>query len=213
MRAAPRGNCSSRARWGSRRGSTSSDAPLGGERSRSLSLSGAARVRPDGRASALVSIAGGGSFRHAGSRRATRADAHCARGWGSAEAGCRSTSMTAARATRCESIRSSRTSAQGFSVALSADGNTALIGGPDDGTAGAAWVFTRANSTWTQQGAKLVSSGASGSAEQGFRCSASCSRGSARGRSRIAWPLRPGPGRIDPRQRSARESPEASAAR
>ena len=45
----------------------------------------------------------------------------------------------------------------GISVALSADGNTALIGaGADDGTAGAAWVFTRSGSTWTQQGPKLT---------------------------------------------------------
>jgi hypothetical protein len=34
--------------------------------------------------------------------------------------------------------------AQGASVALSADGNTAIVGGAhDDSTAGAAWVFTR----------------------------------------------------------------------
>ena len=45
----------------------------------------------------------------------------------------------------------------GTSVALSADGNTALIGGPrDNGAVGAAWVFTRSDSTWTQQGSKLT---------------------------------------------------------
>lgn len=46
----------------------------------------------------------------------------------------------------------------GQSVALSADGNTALIGGPEDNNSmGAAWVFTRAsNGDWTQQGGKLV---------------------------------------------------------
>jgi hypothetical protein len=45
----------------------------------------------------------------------------------------------------------------GWNVALSADGDTALIGGPfDNGGAGAAWVFTRAGATWTQQGAKLT---------------------------------------------------------
>jgi FG-GAP repeat len=45
----------------------------------------------------------------------------------------------------------------GRSVALSGDGNTALIGAPgDDNDAGAAWVFTRAGSVWNQQGSKLV---------------------------------------------------------
>ena len=58
---------------------------------------------------------------------------------------------------------------QGFSVALSADGNTALIGGPVDNSGiGAAWVFTRSNGAWTQQGGRLVGSGATGIAEQGL---------------------------------------------
>lgn len=56
---------------------------------------------------------------------------------------------------------------RGASVDLSGDGNTAVIGGPNDGVAGAAWVFTRAGGTWSQQGAKLVGSGAVGSALQG----------------------------------------------
>jgi hypothetical protein len=56
----------------------------------------------------------------------------------------------------------------GYSVALSSDGNTALIGGDDDnGGVGAAWVFTRAASTWTQQ-QKLSGSGESGSAMFGY---------------------------------------------
>ncbi len=50
----------------------------------------------------------------------------------------------------------------GRSVALSADGNTALIGAPNDESGGAAWVFTRSGSTWTQQ-AKLTGAGESGS--------------------------------------------------
>ena len=54
---------------------------------------------------------------------------------------------------------------QGNSVALSADGNTAIVGGPNDG---AAWVFTRSNGVWTQQGAKLVGTGAVGGALQGI---------------------------------------------
>ncbi len=50
---------------------------------------------------------------------------------------------------------------QGTSVALSADGNTAIIGGPDDNLGvGAAWVFTRSNGVWTQQGNKLAGTGA-----------------------------------------------------
>ncbi|MGH2854953.1 MAG: hypothetical protein ACRDLF_12270 [Solirubrobacteraceae bacterium] len=45
----------------------------------------------------------------------------------------------------------------GDSVALSADGNTALVGGSGDNEhQGAAWVFTRSGATWTQQGPKLV---------------------------------------------------------
>jgi FG-GAP repeat len=54
-------------------------------------------------------------------------------------------------------------SAFGTSVALSADGNTALIGGPrDNDFIGAAWVFTRAGSNWAQQGAKLTGAGETG---------------------------------------------------
>jgi hypothetical protein len=59
---------------------------------------------------------------------------------------------------------------QGSSVALSADGHTAIVGGPGDnpsdrsapfgvGAFGAAWVFTRSDGVWTQQGNKLVSTG------------------------------------------------------
>jgi hypothetical protein len=58
---------------------------------------------------------------------------------------------------------------QGSSVALSADGNTAIMGGyQDNGALGAAWVFTRSNGVWTQQGTKLVGTGASGDAAQGY---------------------------------------------
>jgi hypothetical protein len=46
----------------------------------------------------------------------------------------------------------------GMSVALSGDGQTALIGGPgDEETAGAAWVFAREGASWLQQGEKLTS--------------------------------------------------------
>jgi hypothetical protein len=57
---------------------------------------------------------------------------------------------------------------EGFSVALSADGGAAIIGGPDDNSgAGAAWIFTQAKGIWTQRSAKLVGSGAIGAARQG----------------------------------------------
>jgi subtilisin-like proprotein convertase family protein len=58
---------------------------------------------------------------------------------------------------------------QGRGVAVSADGNTAIVGGfTDNGGIGAAWVYVRAGDTWTQQGEKLVGTGAVGSAWQGF---------------------------------------------
>jgi len=57
---------------------------------------------------------------------------------------------------------------QGISVALSGDGNTAIVGGPyDNGETGAAWVFTRSGTLWTQQGSKLIGTGAVGNASQG----------------------------------------------
>ncbi len=48
----------------------------------------------------------------------------------------------------------------GQSVALSADGNTAVVGAPTgNGEAGAVWVFTRTGSTWTKQAELLPNSG------------------------------------------------------
>ena len=45
---------------------------------------------------------------------------------------------------------------QGWSVAMSADGNTAIVGGIDDRAEyGSAWVFTRSYGIWAQQ-AKLA---------------------------------------------------------
>jgi hypothetical protein len=55
----------------------------------------------------------------------------------------------------------------GESVSLSRNGNTALIGGPDDNHGGAAWLFTRSGTTWTQQGSKLTASDASSTSEFG----------------------------------------------
>jgi hypothetical protein len=57
---------------------------------------------------------------------------------------------------------------QGDSVALSADGNTAIVGGSrDNNDVGATWVFTRTDGVWTQHGKKRVGTGAVGKAQQG----------------------------------------------
>src|SRR5207302_1518959 len=52
-----------------------------------------------------------------------------------------------------EEVSNSKLGAKfGFSVALSGDGNTALVGGPGGkGGLGAAWVFTREGTTWSEQ--------------------------------------------------------------
>src|SRR5215471_13502452 len=56
---------------------------------------------------------------------------------------------------------------QGFSVSLSGDGNTAIVSGPGDDSAGAAWVYMRSGGVWSQE-AKLVGTGAIGNALQGL---------------------------------------------
>ena len=59
--------------------------------------------------------------------------------------------------------------AQGNAVSISADGNTAIVGGPfDNGDVGAAWIWTRSGGAWSQQGPKLVGSGALKVARQGW---------------------------------------------
>ena len=63
---------------------------------------------------------------------------------------------------------------QGYSVSISADGNTAIVGGwSDNGYIGAAWIYTRSGSIWTQQGSKLVGTGNIGNAQQGISVSLS----------------------------------------
>jgi IPT/TIG domain/FG-GAP repeat len=61
----------------------------------------------------------------------------------------------------------------GFSVALSGDGATALVGASNnDGGKGAAWVFTRSGGTWSEQGPPVVGEGES---EEGFGSSVALS--------------------------------------
>ena len=63
---------------------------------------------------------------------------------------------------------------QGWSVSLSADGNTAIVGGwGDNNGTGSVWVYTRSGGIWTQQSHKLVGSGAVGNAQQGISVSIS----------------------------------------
>jgi hypothetical protein len=50
----------------------------------------------------------------------------------------------------------------GFSVALSSDGNTAIVGARGDNNQGSATVFTRSGVTWTQQQTITQSTGAAG---------------------------------------------------
>ena len=64
---------------------------------------------------------------------------------------------------------SSGSSNQGNSVSLSADGNVLAVGGGgDSGGVGSSWVFTRNNSSWSQQGLKLMGTGNTGSSNQGI---------------------------------------------
>jgi len=63
---------------------------------------------------------------------------------------------------------------QGNSVSISADGNTAIVGGYGDNSGiGAAWIYTRSGDIWTQQGSKLVGTGAIGASWQGASVSIS----------------------------------------
>jgi len=57
----------------------------------------------------------------------------------------------------------------GYSVAVSADGDTAAVGGEADNSyTGAAWVFTRSEGKWTQQGSKLKGAEETGEGEFGY---------------------------------------------
>ncbi|MFZ4797170.1 MAG: T9SS type A sorting domain-containing protein [Bacteroidia bacterium] len=59
-------------------------------------------------------------------------------------------------------------SRQGISLSISADGNTAIVGGySDNNNEGAAWIYKRIGKNWSQQGSKLLGSGNTGAAQQG----------------------------------------------
>ena len=61
----------------------------------------------------------------------------------------------------------------GSAVALSANGDTALVGAHLVGHVGAAWVFTRTGSTWDRQGVKLTASDEAGDGSFGWSVSLS----------------------------------------
>ena len=69
----------------------------------------------------------------------------------------------------------------GYSVALSAEVESktyALIGAPgDNANVGAAWVFLRTTTTWTQQGTKLVATGETGAGEFGKSVALAATKG------------------------------------
>lgn len=59
---------------------------------------------------------------------------------------------------------------QGWGVAISGDGNTAMSGAPYDSQGvGATWAWARqSDGTWAQQGAKMVASGSVSGVQEGF---------------------------------------------
>ncbi len=90
-------------------------------------------------------------------------------GIGAARVFTRSNGVWTQEGTKLVGTGNAGNSSQGWSVALSADGNTAVVGAPDDNNStGAAWVYTRSNGTWTQQGSKLVGPGLSGQLNEGW---------------------------------------------
>ena len=67
---------------------------------------------------------------------------------------------------------------QGYSVSISSNGNTAIEGAPYDNVSiGAVWVFTRNNGVWTQQGTKLIGTGAVGGPRHGYSVAISSNGG------------------------------------
>jgi hypothetical protein len=58
---------------------------------------------------------------------------------------------------------------QGYSVAITSNGNTIIEGGFNDNAGtGAVWIFNRSGGVWTQSGQKLVGTNAVGGSSQGY---------------------------------------------
>lgn len=155
-----------------------------------LDVSGASAISPDGEGGALLRLAGGGTLRYGAptavdaSGRALPARLRLGRasidvlveargaaypltvdplvqgGAGSQLTG-GSEEMQGGGSGGPRSIEGEAKGQLGYSVALSADGNTAAVGAPEDQEAtGAVWVFTRGpGGVWSQQGPKLTPAG------------------------------------------------------
>ena len=143
----------------------------------SMALSGAVHVSPGSGGDSVILHAADGSVLHYGGVTATDASGRALHSWLVAQHG-RVLLRVDTRGARYP-LRIDPWIAQGekltgggergeegkfgFSVALSPEGTTALIGGPADNEgAGAAWVFTRTSGVWTQQGEKLTGGGEGG---------------------------------------------------
>jgi FG-GAP repeat protein/IPT/TIG domain-containing protein len=139
-----------------------------------LALTGGARgtLSPDAHA---LTLRHGASLLRYGGLLATDASGHALRSWLSLAGGRLSIHVAAAHARYPLTIDplieagNKLTEAPGeqgeglfgTSVALSADGNTLLVGAPKDANShrGAAWVFTRSGSAWAQPGVELTGGG------------------------------------------------------
>jgi len=169
---------------GVEQGFTVQHAPIGrptGPLTLSMALSGDARATLDPKLQSLTFAHAGGPTLHYNGLSVTDANGRALHGWLEMDAG-RLLLRVDAQGARYplridpfvqqgEKLTGSGETGEGevgFSIALSSDGNTALVGGYQDNEGhGAAWVFTRSGTTWTQQGSKLTGSGESGAGEFG----------------------------------------------
>jgi len=137
-----------------------------------LSFAGNARVSVARGARSLLFTHPGSASLHYGGLRTTDADGHALRSW-LATSGRRVLlhidAQAAAYPLRVDplvqnwpalvGVEESGAGQEGWSVAISGDGRTAIVGAPeDDDGVGAAWIFTGSGSTWTLQGNKLTES-------------------------------------------------------
>ena len=132
----------------------------------------------------LASPGGSGAVQF-GSRVAVSADGETALIGAPADAGGRGAAWIFTRASgewstgvRLAPAAGAHAGAFGSSVALAADGDTALVGAPEDG-GGSAWTFARAGSGWREQGPGLRAVAAGGAGAFGTSVALSADGGTA----------------------------------